>query len=201
VADLQLPQLDRPALFDTGAWTWVRDRRFPELAAWFNAAVEAGLVLVCDLVILELTRLAPNEPRAREVTERLAAFETIPMPSGLWSRARETQLALAASGDHRRPISCLHPQPKGLVWRSSTTTATTSALPRQASFATSGWCLTELWPSAGPPIAVEQQKAPDERGLSDAAEWSRTITGVSTHKALNLARLPVPPQPLEGGRF
>jgi hypothetical protein len=28
-----------------------------------------------------------------------------------------------------------------------------------------------------------------------AAEWSRTITGVSTHKALNLARLPVPPQP------
>jgi hypothetical protein len=38
-------------------------------------------------------------------------------------------------------------------------------------------------------------------GVSDAAEWSRTITGVSTHKALNLARLPVPPQPLEGGRF
>lgn len=23
--------LDRPALFDTGAWTWVRDRRFPSL--------------------------------------------------------------------------------------------------------------------------------------------------------------------------
>lgn len=102
MADLQLPQLDRPALFDTGAWTWVRDRRFPQLAAWFNAAVEAGLVLVCDLVILELTRLAPNEPRARGVTERLAAFEPIPMPTGLWERARETQLALAESGDHRR---------------------------------------------------------------------------------------------------
>lgn len=102
MADLQLPRLDRPALFDTGAWTWVRDRRFPQLAAWFNAAVEAGLILVCDLVILELTRLAPNEPRAREVTERLAAFETIPLPAGVWGRARETQLALAASGDHRR---------------------------------------------------------------------------------------------------
>jgi predicted nucleic acid-binding protein len=101
VADLQLLQLDRPVLFDTGAWTWVRDRRFPELAAWFNAAVEAGLVLVCDLVILELTRLAPNERRAREVSDRLAAFEAIPMPGGLWSRARETQLALAATGDHR----------------------------------------------------------------------------------------------------
>lgn len=102
MADLTLPQLDRPALFDTGAWTWVRDRRFPELAAWFNAAVETGSVLVCDLVILELTRLAPNEQRAREVAGRLAAFETIPMPGGLWARARETQLALAGAGDHRR---------------------------------------------------------------------------------------------------
>jgi predicted nucleic acid-binding protein len=80
----------------------VRDRRFPELATWFNAAVEAGLVLVCDLVILELTRLAPNQPRAREVADRLAAFEAIPMPIELWSRARRTQLALTASGDHRR---------------------------------------------------------------------------------------------------
>jgi predicted nucleic acid-binding protein len=99
---LQLPQLDRPALFDTGTWTWARDRRFPQLAEWFNAAVEAGLVLVCDLVILELTRLAPNERRAQEIAGRLAAFESVPMPAGLWSRARETQLALAGSGDHRR---------------------------------------------------------------------------------------------------
>lgn len=102
MADLRLPQLDRPALFDTGAWTWARDRRFPALTAWFNAAVEAGLVLVCDLVILELARLAPNERRAREVAGRLAAFEAVPMPAGLWARARETQLALAANGDHRR---------------------------------------------------------------------------------------------------
>lgn len=102
MADLRLPRLDRPALFDTGAWTWARDRRFPELTAWFNAAVEAGLVLVCDLVILELTRLAPNQQRAREVADRLAAFEAIPMPVGIWARARQIQLALAATGDHRR---------------------------------------------------------------------------------------------------
>jgi predicted nucleic acid-binding protein len=102
VAALEVPQLDRPALFDTGVWTWVRDRRFPELASWFNAAVEAGLVLVCDLVILELTRLAPNERRAHEVADRLAAFEAIPMASELWSRTRRTQLGLATNGDHRR---------------------------------------------------------------------------------------------------
>jgi predicted nucleic acid-binding protein len=102
VAGLRLLPLDRPALFDTGAWTWVRDRRFPELATWFNNAVETGLVLVCDLVVLELTRLSPNQLRAREVADRLTAFGAIPMPPEIWSRARKTQLALAANGDHRR---------------------------------------------------------------------------------------------------
>jgi predicted nucleic acid-binding protein len=80
----------------------VRDRRFPQLAKWFNAAAEAGLVLVCDLVVLELTRLAPNERRAEEIAGRLAAFESVPMPGNLWRRARDTQLALARSGEHRR---------------------------------------------------------------------------------------------------
>jgi predicted nucleic acid-binding protein len=59
-------------------------------------------VLVCDLVVLELTRLAPNEDRARGVAERLDAFESVPMPNTLWGRAREVQLLLAPEGDHRR---------------------------------------------------------------------------------------------------
>lgn len=95
-------ELDGPALFDTGVWTWARDRRFPYLAEWFNAEVEADRVLVCDLVVLELTRLAPNEDRARGVAERLDAFESVPMPSTLWARAREVQLLLAPDGNHRR---------------------------------------------------------------------------------------------------
>lgn len=95
-------ELDRPALFDTGVWTWARDRRFPHLAEWFNAQVATGRVLICDLVLLELTRLAPNEGRASEVAEHLDAFESVPMPGALWSRAREIQLLLAPSGDHRR---------------------------------------------------------------------------------------------------
>jgi predicted nucleic acid-binding protein len=88
-------------LVDTGVWTWVRDRRFPALAAWFNDQVAAGRVLVCDLVIIELTRLAPNETRAREVAERLNAFAAVPMDELAWARAREIQLALAAAGTHR----------------------------------------------------------------------------------------------------
>jgi predicted nucleic acid-binding protein len=66
-------------------------------------------VLVCDLVVLELIRLAPNEKRAREVAERLDAFQTIPMPAALWGRARELQISLAGNGEHRRvpPVDLL----------------------------------------------------------------------------------------------
>ena len=94
--------LERPSLVDTAVWTWARDRRYPGLAEWFNAQVRSGRVLVCELVILELVRLAPNEERARELAGRLAAFEMLSMPQSLWGRAREVQLAMAASGDHRR---------------------------------------------------------------------------------------------------
>jgi predicted nucleic acid-binding protein len=66
-------------------------------------------VLVCDLIVLELVRLTPNESRAREVSERLDAFESVPMGVGLWGRARELQTLLAANGSHRRvpPVDLL----------------------------------------------------------------------------------------------
>jgi predicted nucleic acid-binding protein len=80
----------------------VRDRRFPHLAAWFNQAVAEGLVLVCDQVVLELVRLAPNAQRAGEVAARLALFEAVAMPASSWARARELQLRLAERGEHRQ---------------------------------------------------------------------------------------------------
>lgn len=104
-ARTSIPQpaaLSRPALVDTAIWTWARDRRFPALAEWFNNEVRSGRVLVCDLVILELVRLASNQQRARELAARLAAFDTLSMPQSLWSRAREVQLLMATSSDHRR---------------------------------------------------------------------------------------------------
>jgi predicted nucleic acid-binding protein len=66
-------------------------------------------VLVCDLVVMELIRLSPNESRAREVAERLDAFQSVPMPVAAWRRARELQLLLATAGDHRRvpPVDLL----------------------------------------------------------------------------------------------
>jgi predicted nucleic acid-binding protein len=95
------PPLPAPTLVDTAVWTWVRDRRRPDLAIWFNREATSGRVLVCDLVIVELIRLAPNSRRAEDVAERLAAFESVPMPGSLWPRARELQRKLAAAGTHR----------------------------------------------------------------------------------------------------
>lgn len=102
--------LDQPCLFDTGVWTWVRDRRFPKLAEWFNDLAAGGLVLVSDLVALELTRLAPNLDRASALADTLARFETIPVPPIASAEARDLQLAMAGAGDHRRvpPIDLLH---------------------------------------------------------------------------------------------
>ncbi len=66
-------------------------------------------MLVCDVVVLELVRLTPNQSRAQEVAERLDAFEFVAMETELWQRARELQSLLSATGDHRRvpPVDLL----------------------------------------------------------------------------------------------
>lgn len=95
------PPLAAPTLVDTAVWTWVRDRRRPDLAAWFNREAAGGRILVCDLVIVELVRLAPNAQRAEDVAARLGAFATVPMPGSLWQRVRRLQQDLAVAGKHR----------------------------------------------------------------------------------------------------
>lgn len=99
---IELPPLPAPALVDTGTWTWVRDRRHPYLADWFNREAAAGRVLVCDVVVLELVRMAPNQQRAEALNTTLSAFESVTMPPDVWADARRLQIALAATGDHRR---------------------------------------------------------------------------------------------------
>lgn len=94
--------LDAPVLADTATWTWVKDRRHPALATWFNREVAEGRILVCDVVVLELLRLAANADRARAMARTLTAFESVPLAAETWSRARELQLDLADTGDHRR---------------------------------------------------------------------------------------------------
>ncbi|MEA2196889.1 MAG: hypothetical protein QOJ25_940, partial [Solirubrobacteraceae bacterium] len=106
--------LPRPALVDTAVWTWVRDRRFPALAEWFNTEVRAGRVLVCDLVRLELVRLMPNQERANELARRLAAFDAVPCPSrcgagrGRCNSQWPYRVTIVAS---QRPTYSLPPRP------------------------------------------------------------------------------------------
>jgi predicted nucleic acid-binding protein len=95
-------RLRAPALVDTGVWSWARDRRFPQLAEWFNKAVADGLVLTCELVVIELTRATANGGQASVLRERLAPFERVAMTEAVWAVAAEIQLALSATGDHRR---------------------------------------------------------------------------------------------------
>jgi hypothetical protein len=52
--------------------------------------------------------------------------------------------------------------------------------------------------SAGPGTLPAMK--PAVRGSFHAPEWTRTITGKSPHKALNLARLPIPPR-AQGGEY
>ncbi|MGK2938092.1 MAG: PIN domain-containing protein [Solirubrobacteraceae bacterium] len=99
---VELADLSTPELADTATWTWVRDRRQPQLAPWFNRQASAGMILVCDVVILELVRLAPNAQRAQAMAETLSAFASVAMPDGVWGDARALQLELAGHGDHRR---------------------------------------------------------------------------------------------------
>lgn len=94
--------LEAPVLVDTAVWTWVRDRRLPALAQWFNHAAKSGMVLVCDLVILELVRVAPNARRAQQIADRLDAFGAVASPRDLTTRARRLQQRLTDVGHHRR---------------------------------------------------------------------------------------------------
>ena len=91
-----------PALIDTGVWSWVRDRRFPHFADWFNATASEGHVLTCELIVIELTRATANADQAAVLRRRLAPIERVEMDASIWSVASEIQMALADSGDHRR---------------------------------------------------------------------------------------------------
>ncbi len=59
-------------------------------------------MLTCELIVIELTRATANAEQARLLRTRLAPIERVAMGPSLWDAASEIQLALAASGDHRR---------------------------------------------------------------------------------------------------
>lgn len=73
---VQLADLPTPALADTTTWTWVRDRRQPQLAPWFNRQATAGLILVCDIASAALRADVPVLHYDRDY-ERIASVSAL----------------------------------------------------------------------------------------------------------------------------
>jgi predicted nucleic acid-binding protein len=73
----------------------------PDVAAAFAPLVARGEVAMCAPVAFELGFSARSLGDHRMITERLAAFDAVPVGNGDHLRALEIQAALAERGAHR----------------------------------------------------------------------------------------------------
>lgn len=95
------PQIRRPHLVDSTVWSKVRTRTRPDLAEWFNTAVQADLVVTCDAVVLELLRSARDSASFLNQAGLLSLLPAVPTGASEVRRAREVQALLATKGQHR----------------------------------------------------------------------------------------------------
>lgn len=101
-AELVLPgALGVPHLADSTVWSKVRTRTRPDLADWFNQAVQAGFIATCDAVALELLRSAQNAAAFARQSDLLGLLSWCRMGEREFVRALEVQALLAASGMQR----------------------------------------------------------------------------------------------------
>ena len=73
-------------LADTSVWA---RKSHPSIRPWFEAAITAGDIAVCDMVALELLHSAPTHPVYEIVQESLEAMPWLRMAQPEWARARE----------------------------------------------------------------------------------------------------------------
>ena len=92
-------------LADTSVWA--RKGSSP-ISAWFAAAVEAGEIAVCDMVVLELLHSARNLDEFERLEDALGAMPWVTIEAGDWGRARNVYRALAGrAGAFQRSVK--HP--------------------------------------------------------------------------------------------
>lgn len=96
-----LPSLTGRHLVDSTVWSKVRTAGRPDLAEWFNRAVQADLVATCDPVILELLRSARNTAAFIRQAELLRLLPTVAVGDRACRRALQVQAGLAENGEHR----------------------------------------------------------------------------------------------------
>ncbi len=92
-------------LADTSVWA---RKEKPLVREWFVAALEAGEIAVCDMVVLEILHSARDGTEFRRVEDALGAVPWISIQSADWRRAREVYRSLADhGGGHQRKVG--HP--------------------------------------------------------------------------------------------
>jgi predicted nucleic acid-binding protein len=76
---------------------WAR-KRHPAVREWFEAAVIAGDIAVCDMVALELLHSASRPDVFAPTEEALKAMPWLRMGGAEWARAREVYRLLSDRG-------------------------------------------------------------------------------------------------------
>jgi predicted nucleic acid-binding protein len=76
---------------------WAR-KRHPAVREWFEAAVIAGDIAVCDMVALELLHSASRPDVFARTEEALKAMPWLRMGGAEWARAREVYRLLSDRG-------------------------------------------------------------------------------------------------------
>jgi predicted nucleic acid-binding protein len=88
--------LDLPVeLADTSVWA---RKRHPAINPWFDAALAAGQIAVCDMVALELLHSASTRAIYRQMEGALEAMPWLQMGRLEWLRAREVYRMLSRAG-------------------------------------------------------------------------------------------------------
>lgn len=82
-------------LADTSVWA---RKRHPAVREWFEAAVIAGDIAVCDMVALELLHSASRPDVFARTEEALKAMPWLRMGGAEWARAREVYRLLSDRG-------------------------------------------------------------------------------------------------------
>jgi len=82
-------------LADTSVWA---RKRHPAVREWFEAAVIAGDIAVCDIVVLELLHSASRPDVFARTEEALKAMPWLRMGGAEWARAREVYRLLSDRG-------------------------------------------------------------------------------------------------------
>jgi predicted nucleic acid-binding protein len=92
-------------LADTSAWAWSRRRDQPALRAWFDRRLLRGGIATCDMVRLELLRVARNHGEFARRAAGLAGLPDSPITTVEWRRVLFVYGELARQGGgHQRSV-------------------------------------------------------------------------------------------------